>query len=723
MPTGQPTTAPTLPSPYPTGQPTSQPSGQPTCRPSSFGNRDEWYSAAPTPLFSRDSVTGTVNFDPAEVGVCEDMEVQIEFDPSLRMNQFGAYRINTPGVTIGNCKNVTELAGHSDGEGIKLQASWPYDVRFFEGKFSNAFLGSYIIAQYNYQGQLPVPGPTQKLYLDRSNGLKRTCPGQGQNSTWAVYRYIQSPLFDMAAPTAAPTMDSTGWVPTPNPTSFVPGLVDEGDTVYPTSSPTGLININVPAAHNGTYESGYVGLLNEQNTYLETMCFVYHSKLEFWPAWHHADVTVNLTLTLGQTLSAGDTIDLYLPGFTNRFGHYPLNPGLVFNETTHEEEHSSLETIGQWAALKNITTFDTPQVGLFQEIGPWAGYWYEGENATDYEDSYLRLYANRTFPAGVQFSIVIDRCPNALVAVFGREPNYRGFNFVVTGSAYYTNNTIPSEADAIGDGCRALNYCNNQGHCDHKTSTCTCFEGYGSWFDRLKMVSDDFLPDCSARACPVGPAVGSIPKDLSTGLHREVECSNVGTCNRASGTCVCPPGFEGDSCARRSCPRGRNGEVCSGRGRCKPMHRLASDGNALPLSGDNSITYTAAKLNGSKASWDADMGHACVCDSTWAVGLGANEIQLAEFFGPACELRRCPSADDPLTTLVDETDCYQLSQQSGGDAVGESQNICHVNCANHGSCNFREGTCTCHDGWYGTACNNRVTQVGHGTRERLTSEL
>jgi hypothetical protein len=153
------------------------------------------------------------------------------------------------------------------------------------------------------------------------------------------------------------------------------------------------------------------------------------------------------------------------------------------------------------------------------------------------------------------------------------------------------------------------------------------------------------------------------------------------------------------------------------------MHRLASDGNALPLSGDNSITYTAAKLNGSKASWDADMGHACVCDSTWAVGLGANEIQLAEFFGPACELRRCPSADDPVTTLVDETDCYQLSQQSGGDAVGESQNICHVNCANHGSCNFREGTCTCHDGWYGTACNNRVTQVGRGTRERLTSEL
>ena len=212
-------------------------------------------------------------------------------------------------MTIGNCKNVTELAGH---RWRGHQAPSKLAIRRALLCY-NTFWGSYIIAQYNYQGQLPVSGPTQKLYLDRSNVLKRTCPGQGQNSTWAVYRYIQSPLFDMAAPTAAPTTESTGWVPTPNPTSFVPGLVDEGDTLYPTSSPTGLININVPAAHNGTYESGYVGLLNEQNTYLETMCFVYHSKLEFWPAWHHADVTVNLTLTLGQTLSAGDTVDCTYP--------------------------------------------------------------------------------------------------------------------------------------------------------------------------------------------------------------------------------------------------------------------------------------------------------------------------------------------------------------------------------------------------------------------------
>ena len=103
---------------------------------------------------------------------------------------------------------------------------------------------------------------------------------------------------------------------------------------------------------------------------------------------------------------------------------------------------------------------------------------YEGER-TDYADSYLRLYANRTFPAGVQFSIVIDRCPNTLVAVFGRSPTTKD-STCGHHSGYYTNNTIPSEVDAIGDGCRALNYCNNQGHCDHKTSTCTCFEGFGS---------------------------------------------------------------------------------------------------------------------------------------------------------------------------------------------------------------------------------------------------
>ena len=115
------------------------------------------------------------------------------------------------------------------------------------------------------------------------------------------------------------------------------------------------------------------------------------------------------------------------------------------------------------------------------------------------------------------------------------------------------------------------------------------------------------------------------------------------------------------------------------------------------------------------------MGHACVCDSSWDVGLAANQTQLAEYFGPACDFRRCPSGDDP-TTPEDETDCNGKSQ-TGGSATGSADNLCHVDCSNHGYCNFGTGTCTCYDGWYGIDCKNRRKQVGMGTRERLVTEL
>ena len=73
-------------------------------------------------------------------------------------------------------------------------------------------------------------------------------------------------------------------------------------------------------------------------------------------------------------------------------------------------------------------------------------------------------------------------------------------------------------------------------------------------------------------------------------------------------------------------------------------------------------------------TWDADFGHMCLCDSSWKVlhtytcyyiqlqnnasimhvfkvGLGCNQTQQAEYFGPACQYRHCPTGDDPATTV------------------------------------------------------------------------
>ena len=41
---------------------------------------------------------------------------------------------------------------------------------------------------------------------------------------------------------------------------------------------------------------------------------------------------------------------------------------------------------------------------------------------------------------------------------------------------------------------------------------------------------------------------------------------------------------------------------------------------------------------------------ACLCDSSWSVGLGSGETQEGEYFGADCRLRHCPSGDDPKTS-------------------------------------------------------------------------
>ena len=41
--------------------------------------------------------------------------------------------------------------------------------------------------------------------------------------------------------------------------------------------------------------------------------------------------------------------------------------------------------------------------------------------------------------------------------------------------------------------------------------------------------------------------------------HNQVECSNMGVCDRSTGLCTCREGFEGIACERQSCPSKCNG--------------------------------------------------------------------------------------------------------------------------------------------------------------------
>jgi hypothetical protein len=135
------------------------------------------------------------------------------------------------------------------------------------------------------------------------------------------------------------------------------------------------------------------------------------------------------------------------------------------------------------------------------------------------------------------------------------------------------------------------------------------------------------------------------------------------------------------------------------------MRRLARDSQALPLS-TRSISYTTLNVS-FDPSWDVDLGHACVCDSSWRVGLRSGETQQSEYFGTTCEKRHCPTGDDPNTRLVDETDCEGIAMTGGIPGMreqGQAGNKCHVDCSNRGKCNYDTGVCTCFPGFIGDNC-------------------
>jgi hypothetical protein len=128
------------------------------------------------------------------------------------------------------------------------------------------------------------------------------------------------------------------------------------------------------------------------------------------------------------------------------------------------------------------------------------------------------------------------------------------------------------------------------------------------------------------------------------------------------------------------------------------MAELVKYDEALPLndnitkatsSSGNQVDYGTAEGQ-TKWAWDHDTLTACICDSSWPVGLERGEIQQSEWFGPDCSLRHCPSGDDPTTPYVNETEGEGVVA-AGGRGIGLAGNALHVDCSNLGICNHGDG--------------------------------
>eukprot|EP00062_Callorhinchus_milii_P001146 gi/632936225/ref/XP_007893009.1/ PREDICTED: teneurin-1 [Callorhinchus milii] len=192
--------------------------------------------------------------------------------------------------------------------------------------------------------------------------------------------------------------------------------------------------------------------------------------------------------------------------------------------------------------------------------------------------------------------------------------------------------------------------CNGNGECI--SGHCYCFPGF-------------LGPDCARDSCPVlCSGNGQYEKghclchsgwkgpecDISEEQCIDPTCYSHGTC--IAGTCICIPGYQGDSCEEDDCLD----PTCSG-------HGLCVDG-------------------------------VCHCASGWT--------------GVKCEVSAnvCHEQCSGHGTLLPDTSTSTCTCDLNWTGYDCSTEICKVDCGDHGIC--LNGLCHCEEGWTGTMCDQQA---------------
>merc|ERR1719261_52113 len=311
------------------------------------------------------------------------------------------------------------------------------------------------------------------------------------------------------------------------------------------------------------------------------------------------------------------------------------------------------------------------------------------------------------------------------------------------------------------------NSCSGHGTCN-TMDQCTCFlEWAGNATETDAAGKEQFRgisverewrgADCSRRTCPRGISWSASytldpegndadDKALMCRHQDEVECSDQGKCDRATGMCACFPGYDGSACQRTTCP-----DDCSGHGTCRSNQDFAYD---YAITKTEQLLQPGQGVDGNQGSTERfEQNYRVTYDNAWDSGMHYGCLCDAGYRGPSCALVECPSSKDALDdkcvpiVAIDGTEDeiiknYQLQYDAAKGASGWSNAFADQpndsvaiedgqgtagtaiqneyfrdgvvyscfgaqsgqDCSGRGICDYSSGTCACFKGYAGTAC-------------------